>query len=203
MATRTGGAGATPEANEDLRTQIVRAADALYYSRGITAVGMDEVRSTAGVSLKRLYALFPGKESLILAVLRHRHGIWEQSVETAVAAADSPRDRVLAVFEFLAEWFTEESFRGCGFVNAFGEMGPGFPSIAQYVREHKEGFQRRMAELVREAGLPEHLAPQLALLAEGAQTTAAILGTPEPAGHARAAAETLLDASDVATGARP
>ncbi|EWS79851.1 TetR family transcriptional regulator [Brachybacterium phenoliresistens] len=203
MATRTGGAGAAPEANEALRAQIVRAADALYYSRGITAVGMDEVRSTAGVSLKRLYALFPGKESLILAVLRHRHGIWEQGVEAAVAAAGSPRGRVLAVFDFLAEWFTEESFRGCGFVNAFGEMGPGFPSIAQYVREHKEGFQARMAELVREAGLPEQLAPQLALLAEGAQTTAAILGTAEPAEHARAAAETLLDASDATAGARP
>jgi hypothetical protein len=50
-----------------------------------------------------------------------------------------------------------------------------------------------VARLVAEAGGPESLAPQLAILAEGAQTTAAIAGTKEAAGHARRAAETLID----------
>jgi hypothetical protein len=46
---------------------------------------------------------------------------------------------------------------------------------------------------VSDAGAPATLAPQLAILAEGAQTTAAIAGTPDAAHQARAAAETLLD----------
>ena len=45
------------------------------------------------------------------------------------------------------------------------------------------------------AGAPAHLAPQLVLLAESAQTTAAILGTADVAAQARTAASTLLDAS--------
>ena len=44
----------------DPRERVIDAADALFYSRGIRAVGMDDVRNEAGVSLKRLYALFPG-----------------------------------------------------------------------------------------------------------------------------------------------
>jgi len=39
------------------------------------------------------------------------------------------------------------------------------------------------------------LAPQLSILAEGAQTTAAIAGSPEAAGQARQAAEVLIDAA--------
>ena len=39
----------------------------------------------------------------------------------------------------------------------------------------------------------EELAAQLALLAEGAQTTAAIAGDTSPARHARLAAATLID----------
>ena len=46
-----------------------------------------------------------------------------------------------------------------------------------------------------EAGVDVSLAPQLAILAEGAQTTAAIEGSPDAAGHARRAAETLIDAA--------
>ncbi|MET1035364.1 MAG: hypothetical protein ABWX68_09030 [Arthrobacter sp.] len=46
-----------------------------------------------------------------------------------------------------------------------------------------------------DAGGPAWLAPQLALLAEGAQTTAAISGTADAAGEARAAAEILVAAA--------
>lgn len=69
------------------------------------------------------------------------------------------------------------------------------PRIADLVREHKAQFQARLAELIAEAGGPPALAFQLAILAEGAQTTAAIAGTSQAAGHARAAAATLIDAA--------
>lgn len=178
---------------EEDRARIVRAADALFYARGINAVGMDEVRTSADVSLKRLYTAFPGKEALIIAVLRHRHGIWESGLQTAIDAAETPRDRVLAIFDFLKTWFAEPTFRGCGFVNAFGELGPGYPSISDYVREHKASFQNKTRELVTAARLPADLAPQLVLLAEGAQTSAAIFGSVQPADNARSAAEALID----------
>ena len=181
--------------SSDPRERVVDAADELFYARGIRAVGMDDVRTAAGVSLKRLYSLFPGKDSLVLAVLRKRHAMWTEGLTGAVEAAADPRDRLLAVYDYLAEWFAEDTFRGCGFINAFGELGPTSPEVAAYAREHKRTFQAQLARLVSDAGVDASLAPQLAILAEGAQTTAAIEGSPEAAVHARRAAETLIAAA--------
>jgi AcrR family transcriptional regulator len=181
----------------DPRQRVVDAADELFYTRGIRAVGMDDVRTAAGVSLKRLYSLFPGKDSLVLAVLHKRHAMWTDGLSAAVDAADDPRDKLLAVYDYLAQWFAEDTFRGCGFINAFGELGPTSPEVAAYAREHKRTFQDQLAALVADAGVDPSLAPQLALLAEGAQTTAAIEGSPDAAAHARRAAQTLIDAADV------
>jgi hypothetical protein len=49
--------------------------------------------------------------------------------------------------------------------------------------------------VVAAAGGPPSLAVQLAILAAGAQTTAAIVGTNEAAHQARRAAEVLIDAA--------
>jgi AcrR family transcriptional regulator len=187
-------ANATEQTNET-RERVVAAADALFYARGINAVGMDEVRTAAGVSLKRLYTEFPGKEQLVLAVLASRHRQWEDGLARTAAGLDDPRERLLAVFDFLEEWFREDTFRGCGFVNAFGELGATSPAVAAAAREHKQSFQEHVARLAVEAGADESLGAQLALLAEGAQTTAAISGRGDAAVHARRAAEVLINAA--------
>lgn len=175
--------------------RIVEAADRLFYGRGIQAVGMDAVRAEAGVPLKRVYSAFPSKDALVLEVLRHRTRIWDAGIAAAAAEATSPRGKLLAVYDFLDDWFRTSDFRGCGFINAFGELGAVSPAVADVAREQKASFQRYVADLVDQLGAPPALAVQLALLAEGAQTTAAISGTPDAAAHARAAAETLIDAA--------
>lgn len=186
---------AAPATPASVRDIIVDAADRLYYAKGIQSVGMDELRSAAGVSLKRLYSAFPSKEDIVLAVMERRHELWTTGVSALVDDAETPRDRLLAIYDYLAGWFSDDSFRGCGFINAFGELGGVSPAVATITREHKASFQDYVADLVADAGAPASLAPQLAILAEGAQTTAAITGSPEAALHARRAAETLIDAA--------
>ncbi|MGN6425539.1 MAG: TetR/AcrR family transcriptional regulator [Leifsonia sp.] len=181
--------------DDDIRNRVVDAADALYYARGFHAVGMDAVRDAAGVSLRRLYAAFPSKDDLVLAVLEKRHRMWTDGVSARVASAAGPEAKLLAIYDYLADWFVEDTFRGCGFINAFGELGAADPRVAEVARAHKESFQRFVAELAAEAGANPALAPQLAILAEGAQTTAAIAGTPDAAADARAAAHVLISAA--------
>jgi AcrR family transcriptional regulator len=186
-------------ADPDVAEHIVDVADRLFYARGIQAVGMDEIRTAAGVSLKKLYATFPGKEQLIAAVLTGRHDVWERGLRAAVDRVATPREKLLAMYDFLESWFGDDTFRGCGFINAFGELGPTSPAVAAIAREHKESFQRYVAGLatavVGDPAAAEDLAAQLALLAEGAQTTAAIAGSTEPAAQARRAAVVLVDAA--------
>ncbi|WP_413451464.1 TetR/AcrR family transcriptional regulator [Georgenia phoenicis] len=178
------------------RERILAAADELYYAKGYAAVGMAELRAAAGVSLRRLYALFPSKNDIVKAVLARRHEAWKSGVTSRVdAAGPSARERLLAVYSYLEEWFGTEGFRGCAFINAFGEIGGNDPEAAEIIRAHKAGFQRYMAGLVAELGAPALLADQLSLLAEGAQSTAAISGDPAVAAQARSAAEVLIDAS--------
>ena len=182
--------------NDDTaRDDILDAADRLYYARGIQAVGMDELRTESGVSLKKLYALFPSKEAIVAQVLRRRNAAWTSGIVALADRHPDPRGKLLAIYDFLAEWFAEDDFRGCAFINSFGELGASAPSVAEAARAHKSSFQRYVAGLVRDAGAPPSLAPQLVLLAEGAQTTAAILQSPEAATDARAAAAVLIDAA--------
>lgn len=175
--------------------RIVEAADRLFNARGVQTVGMDAVRAESGVPLKRLYAAFSSKDELVIAVLRRREGTWERGIEDSAVSATTPRERLLAVYDFLDSWFRGDDFRGCGFINTFAELGGVSPEVTEVVRAQKLSFQRYVAALVDQLGAPPALAAQLALLAEGAQTTAAIDGRPEAAAHARAAAETLIDAA--------
>ena len=179
------------------RTAIIAAAKELFYARGYAGVGMDDIRDAAGISLRRLYREFPSKESVVLGVLGELHEDWEAGVQAAVAAENDPTDRVLAIYDYLADWFATDDFRGCGFINAFAELGANSAAVAEIARTHKASFQRYVGELVSDAGGTPRLASQLAILAEGAQTTAAIAGTVDAAADARDAALTLIGAGTV------
>jgi len=179
----------------EVRSRIIATADGLYNAKGIQSVGMDELRTAAGVSLKKLYQEFPSKGSIVMAVLERRHQSWTKGLDATVQQAGTPQKRLLAIFDYLAGWFCQDSFRGCGFINSFAELGAISPEVADYARKHKESFQEYVGHLAAEAGAPPYLAPQLAILAEGAQTTAAIAGTPDAAGQARQAAEVLIEAA--------
>ncbi|TXS52323.1 TetR/AcrR family transcriptional regulator [Streptomyces sp. t39] len=171
------------------------AAESLFYRRGIQAVGMDAVRNASGVSLKRLYQLFPSKEALVLAFLQRRDERWRQALAHHVEAHPAPDERILAVFDWLHTWFSEPDFRGCAFINSFGELGGISPGVAEQAMLHKRAFREYLAALVTAAGRPADLADHVALLAEGAMVTAAITGSPGPARQARSAARLLMGAS--------
>ncbi|MET9431129.1 MULTISPECIES: TetR/AcrR family transcriptional regulator [unclassified Streptomyces] len=181
--------------DEAARTRVLDAAEELFYGRGIQAVGMDAVRSASGVTLRRLYQLFPSKATLVEAYLLRRDARWRSAlaayVDGAGGADGSPDVRLPAVFDWLERWFEEPGFRGCAFVNSFGELGTS-PEVARAARAHKEAFRRQIDDLVAEAGAAPAAGAHLALLAEGAITTAALTGSSAPAREAREAARLLL-----------
>ncbi|WP_055490982.1 TetR/AcrR family transcriptional regulator [Streptomyces sp. TP-A0356] len=180
--------------SELARDRALDAAETLFYGRGVQSVGMDDIRSASGVSLKRLYQLFPAKEQLVEAYLRRRDVRWRQRLAEHVDRHTDPFERILAVFDWLRDWFGEPGFRGCAWINAYGELGATSPRVVAQVRAHKRAFKAYLAGLVADAGLPAPLAGQLYLLAEGATVTAGTEGTAEPAEHAAHAAGLLLDA---------
>ncbi|MER6913072.1 TetR/AcrR family transcriptional regulator [Streptomyces sp. NPDC000594] len=182
---------------ETAELRVLEAARALFNERGVQAVGMDAIRSASGVSLKRLYQVFPSKDALLEAVLRRRDTEVRDAITAHAAAAHAatPYERILAVFDWLGEWFAQPDFRGCAFINAYGEIGGVSPAVAAIARTHKTALRAHFAALTAELGAPAVLADQLAILANGAMATAGIQGTPESAIHAKSAAKALLDAA--------
>jgi AcrR family transcriptional regulator len=193
-----------PEAE---RTRLLDAAEALFYERGVQAVGIDDVRTAAGVSLKRLYQLFPSKDRLVVGFLERRDARWRGRLADFVAAragaGAAPADRILAVFDWLGEWFAEPGFRGCAWINSYGELGGTSSDVARLARAHKTAFRTYLAALVADAALPPAVTDELLLLAEGAMVTAGIFNTTDPARHARHAAETLIAAVPPGNGSTP
>ena len=174
----------------DHREQVLDAAAALFYERGIQAVGMAEIRTAACVSLKRLYQCFASKDELVAAYLRRRDERWRGELAAHLAA--HPDDGALAVFDWLATWFADPGFRGCAFINSFGELGATSAAVRAAAREHKAALREQLLDLLTGEERQER-ATQLLLLVDGAITTAAITGDPDSAASARAAAGALLD----------
>ncbi|MCZ0203881.1 TetR/AcrR family transcriptional regulator [Streptomyces achromogenes] len=183
-------APATEERDRLDRAALLDTAEALFYAHGIQAVGMDRVREASGLPLKRIYRLFATKEDLVVAVLRRRDRRWRESLAAHVERVAGPRERVLAVFDWLAAWCAEPGFRGCAWINAHGELGAASEAVLTEVRAHKRAFHDQLSGWVRATGLP--LTEPVYLLAEGAIVTAGITGDPSAAGHARKAVEALL-----------
>lgn len=177
------------------RMRLLDAAEDLFYARGIQSVGMDEIRDASGVSLKRLYQLFPAKEQLVEAYLDRRDLSWRGRLADYAGRQHDPQRRLLAVFDWLETWFSEPGFRGCAWINGYGELGSTSPAVAAQARRHKQAFRAYLHDLVTAAALPESMTDSLYLLAEGAMVTAAIFTTAEPALHARSTAEQLLAAA--------
>ena len=182
--------------DQETRDRLLDAAGGLFYQRGIQAVGIDEIRAAAGVSLKRLYQCVPSKERLVAAYLERRDRQWQSSLERHVDRHRDPRGRVLAVFGFLADWFADPGFRGCAFINAFGELGAESEAVTRLTRSHKLALLSYLAGLTAAAGAPapQALAEQLLLLIDGAIVSAATGANPRAAVQAGAAARVLLAA---------
>jgi AcrR family transcriptional regulator len=178
------------------RERLLAAANELFYNEGVHTVGIDRVIEQAGVAKASLYNTFGSKDELVRAYLETRQASVTQRITAAVDRYDTPRERLLAVFEGQGELFAQPGYRGCAFARASAESHPGDPA-----ERAAEGYRRWVRELLTslsaQAGVaePEVLARQLHLLYDGSGQAARMDHDPGAAGAARAAAAVLLDAA--------
>ncbi|MFD2768705.1 TetR/AcrR family transcriptional regulator [Cellulomonas phragmiteti] len=120
-----------------VRERVLDAAETLFHRDGIARTGVDAVIAEAGVSTATLYAHFGGKDSLVAAYLERRLARWCRVWDDAVAAATTPEDRLLAVFDALARFRDDQpATRGCAFLATAVELpGPDHPARAVVAAE--------------------------------------------------------------------
>lgn len=167
---------------------VLDAADELFYHRGVAAVTMADVRDRSGVSMRRLYGLYPSKSDLVAGWLRHRHTTWMAgfagAVDTALAAGRAPVD---AIFDALRAWMVATEFRGCGFINTHAEYRDLTDEHRAIIRDHKLALAAHLDTVVPGGA-------GLAVLVDGAIVQAAIHHDAAPIEQARLLARSSVSA---------
>ncbi len=177
------------------RDHLMATAWRLFYRDGIRAVGIDTILAEAGVAKMTLYNHFASKEELIIAILETRDVEFRESLMAQVnAAGHNPEKRLLAVFDWLENWFATESFKGCVFIRAASEYPEPTHPIHQAAWRHKIAVQAILTDLCAAAGAtdPVTLATAFSLLIDGAVIAAHATQTTNPARSARTTAAALL-----------
>jgi len=148
-------AGVKPERLQ-ARQRILDSAYELFSRRGVRAVGVDEVIERADVAKATLYRHFPSKDDLVIAFLAQREELWTRSWVEAEAKrrGGTPEDQLLAIFDAFDEWFHEDDFEGCSFVNVLLEFGGGTAHpLGRASAGHLETIRSVVRKLAEEAGL--------------------------------------------------
>jgi AcrR family transcriptional regulator len=184
---------ATQQRPASARERLLAAADELFYAEGIQSVGIDRVIERAGVAKASLYNTFGSKEALVQAYLEKRDAERRGATLAKVAAAQTIDDKVLAVFDRLADVAGRPDFRGCAFVNASAEAHPG-GAVEHVTQEFRHWMRGLLTDLATQAGArdPAQLASQLHQLYDGAAVAAHIDRDATSPQTARAAAAVLL-----------
>ncbi len=177
------------------RGRLLKAAAELFCQHGINATGVDAVVEAAGTAKATLYKIFGSKEGLIEAVLDREGAAWRTWFIARIDnTPGSAKDKLVGMFDSLGDWFAEDRFFGCPFINAVGEFDKKDQRYKDIALAHKSVVMRRITALAAESGCadPETTAHQLGILIDGAIVAALITGDKRIAKHGRDAAESIL-----------
>ena len=181
------------------RDHLIEVATELFNRCGYHASGIDRVIAEAGVAKTTLYRHFRTKEDLIVAVLQRIDALHREGLRAAVdQLAHEPKQKILASFDVLEDWFRGKTFYGCPFMSAASEYNERNSPVFQEVVLHKRLMIAYFEELARAAGLddPTRIGEEINLLHEGATAVAQVNGDPSTARRAKAMAARLIDAAD-------
>ncbi|WP_134742229.1 TetR/AcrR family transcriptional regulator [Nocardioides sp. 503] len=162
-------------ADPALRDRIVETSAALFYERGVRAVGMAEIVAAVGCGKNALYRHFPSKEALVLAYLQHMARWLDATMDGALAGLERvPSAALVAVTRQVADWVAAPGYRGCPFRSYLREVREDDHAPARLAEAEVEGLRVRVDALVARLGTPQPdlLADRIWLVIEGLYASA-------------------------------
>jgi AcrR family transcriptional regulator len=165
-----------------VRDRILETASALFYRRGVRAVGVDLVVEEAGVAKTSLYRHFKTKDDLIAAFLvREDEDFWTCWDSAAQRQPTDAKAELEAQLTWIGERVGRPNYRGCPQLNVAAEFpDPAHPARA-VATAHKNELRRRLKQIAERlhARRPDELASQLSLLINGAFVSSQIFSANE------------------------
>ena len=163
---RPAGATLAPD-REHPRDRLLETATELFYAQGVHAVGIDKIIAFAGVAKATFYAYFPGKDDLVRAYIENQSRQHRALAEQA--AKGSPRETLLAIFEYMGVVAGSPAYRGCPFVNVAAEYPDPRHMVRMAVAHHRSWIRSHFRDLLVAEGHPdpERTADVLMLVRDG------------------------------------
>lgn len=175
--------------------RVLEIASELFYAEGINTVGVDRIAAEADASKATLYSHYGNKDGLVAAYLERRSALSREQLMRRVQDIGDAQEKLLEIFGSLSDWYSEDDFHGCHFINAGSELAdPDHPAV-EVGRRHRDWVRGLFEELAEELGArdPAMLAAQLLMLQDGATVAADLDGYRDAARAARDAAGHLID----------
>lgn len=164
------------------KEKILDAAAVLFYNDGIANTGINAITERAGVAKMSLYNNFPTKSDLIATYIQARHQEWLDLYAKRLVHAQTPFERILAVFDAYqdhAEYAYEKGFRGCGLLNAAAEFPAASPE-RMAVKQHKDEVEQivlgHLGEMLQDQNKVQELALLISFVLEGSIARAGLEG---------------------------
>jgi AcrR family transcriptional regulator len=188
--------GESAIATADARERLLRTAYDLFSVHGLQAIGVDRIVAESGVAKTTLYRHFGSKDELAVAVIERREERWSRDwlEAEALRRGRTAEERLLVLFDILAEWFLRDDYEGCLFINTLLETRDrASPTAAASTAAlgRIRAFIRGLAESVGVRD-PDDFAWRWQTLMAGAIVTA-LMGDEDTALRARDTARQLLE----------
>ncbi|MEO1375843.1 MAG: TetR/AcrR family transcriptional regulator [Cyanobacteria bacterium J06635_10] len=171
-----------------LRDKILIAAAQLFYYKGFNQVSINEIIASSDIARRTFYRYFPSKDELIVEVMHFQAKRWlNWFEETLNQRASNPKEKILASFDVLQEWYESPDYHGCPFIKAALEIADVSHPVNQIAVTVRQSIRTHIFKLALEAGIqsPEVFSQQYLLLLGGSILMASIENTPTGAKYAQ------------------
>lgn len=172
----------------DARNRILEKASALFFERGYSQVGINEIIEESGTAKATFYHHFPSKKSLCEAWLSEMHRQCEGDLIDLLRSDGDPVSKVARYFDQLLGYLNANDYRGCPYSNT-AVIATTEESIIRRIRQHKDRirdfFRQLAAQITGPGNRASELGDALFLLHSGATTEAQNLREPWPVEIAR------------------
>ena len=166
-----------------VKEKLLNSAYELFNRDGIHKTGIDKIIKNAGVAKMSLYAHFSSKQDLVVEYLKIRDEEWFDLINSYIVKASKPEEKLLKIFEALEDWFDQDNFFGCPFINGMAEFEEfDNPTVSSCISQHFDKTGVLVEELLTEMKKPnKELVSKICMIIVGAIVLAQASRTSTPA----------------------
>ncbi len=135
--------------SQSKKEDLLRVAGEIFFRQGFAATGVKQIIDEVGIAKGTFYFHFSSKEEIGIAWLKAANDNWNAAMAEKLDKANSPRDKIIALFSMLEDWIKTSDYRGCAFLNSLAELPQPEGLMREVVREHKESLRAEVVGLTR------------------------------------------------------